>query len=198
MRKLFKLSNYYSIFLLFVFQIKYKLLIKKRVSFGKHLKIYNYPLINIKKGCSLQIGDNVTINSKNKEYHINMFARTKIFCDRKGARISIGNNTRIHGSCIHAYKSITIGNNCLIAANCQIFDGNGHDLSFDNPAERINSVGNSKPITIEDNVWIATNCIILPGSYISEGCVISAGSVVNGFFPSRKLIKGNPAIIFEK
>ena len=42
----------------------------------------------------------------------------------------IGENSRIHGSCIHAFQYIEIGKNCLIAANCQIIDSNGHAISI--------------------------------------------------------------------
>jgi acetyltransferase-like isoleucine patch superfamily enzyme len=198
MKKFFKLNNYLSFLLFLIFLIKYKVFYKNRISFGKNLKFNKHADIKIVHGSKLFIGDNVTLNSNNNGYHINMHSPVKLVCDREGATIRIGNNTRIHGSCIHAFKSISIGNNCLIAANCQIFDSNGHDLSFDNPSERINTTGGSKPIIIENNVWITANCIILPGSHISEGCVVSAGSVVDGYFPKNNLIKGNPAIFVER
>lgn len=121
----------------------------------------------------------------------------KIMADRTGAFITIGNNTRIHGSCIHAYNKISIGENCLIAANCQIIDGNGHDLSFPDVANRINTRGDAKKIIIEDNVWIGANCIILPGVRIGYGSVIAAGSVVVKDIPAMCVAGGNPAKIIK-
>ena len=38
----------------------------------------------------------------------------------------------------------------------------------------------SKPIIIGNNVWITTNCIILPGTEIGDNAIIGAGSVVKG------------------
>ena len=155
------------------------------------------PIIDIKEGSNLYIGDNVTLNSNNKGYHINMHSPVKLFADKMGAYIRIGDNTRIHGSCIHAYESIIIGENCLIAANCQIMDGNGHDSSFLNVENRINTRGTSEPILIEDNVWVGANSIILPGVTIGAGTIISANSVVVKGIPSMVIAGGNPATVIK-
>jgi len=157
------------------------------------LKVKNKPMVNILDGSSLIIGDNVTLNSKNSNYHVNMFASVKIYTDKIGAKISIGNNTRIHGSCLHAYESIEIGENCLIAANCQIFDGSGHDTLLDDPSKRIDSNGLIKPIIIGNDCWIGTSAIILPGTKLGNNCIVAAGSVVNGNFEDNSLVGGNPA-----
>lgn len=176
------------------FLYRYFLFIKNNnITLRGKLKVKNKPIVNILDGSSLVIGDNVTLNSKNSKYHVNMFAPIKIYIDKIGAKISIGNNTRIHGSCLHAYKSIEIGANCLIAANCQIFDGSGHDISLDDPSKRILSSGGIKPITIGNNCWIGTSAIILPGTKLGNNCVVAAGAVVNGDFKDNSLIGGNPA-----
>lgn len=122
-----------------------------------------------------------------------MHSPVKLFADRKGAKVVIKKNTRIHGSCLHAYKYIEIGENCLIAANCQIFDNNGHKVSLKNPADRITTEGLSRAIIIGNNVWVGANSIILPGTNIEDGCVVGAGSIVKGKFNKRQLISGNPA-----
>ena len=151
------------------------------------------PVIDIRNGGKVVIADEVTINSENRGYHLNMYTSTKLYADLHGAIITIGEKSRIHGSCLHAFSSISIGKRCLIAANCQIIDGNGHDLSFDNVENRINTQGLAQPITIEDDVWIGANSIILPGVTIGKGSVIGAGSVVTGQIPPMVLAAGNPA-----
>lgn len=185
------------------YHIKSKLMVlflKKNKNFklGKRLKILGTPLIDIKDDCFLYAEDNVTLNSRNRGYHVNMHSPIKLYADGKGAIIKIGENTRIHGTCIHAYESITIGKNCLIAANCQIFDGSGHDLSFANVENRINTKGISKPVVIEDNVWIGINSIVLPGVTIGNGSVIAANSVVTKSIPPMVLAGGNPAKVIKK
>ena len=178
---------------------RYFLFIKnKNINLKGKLKIKNKPSVNIVNGSSLIIGNNVTLNSKNSLHHVNMFAPVKIYLDKVGAKIEIGNNTRIHASCLHAYKAIEIGDNCLIAANCQIFDGSGHDTFLDEPSKRIHSNGNIKPVKIGNNCWIGTSVLILPGTILGDNCVVAAGSVVNGVFEDNSLIGGNPAKLIKK
>ena len=168
-----------------------------RIKFGKKVSVYPMPRLIIRKNCRVIIGNNVTLNSANSGYHLNMHSKIKIMADRHGATIRIGDNCRIHGACIHAYKSISIGANCLIAANCQIFDGNGHDISFSDVANRINTKGGSKDVIIEDNVWLGANVIVMPGVHIGYGSVISAGSVVCDDIPPMCLARGNPAQVIK-
>ncbi|MBD0833807.1 acyltransferase [Aestuariibaculum suncheonense] len=192
-RFLFKAVNYFKRIILFHY-FKFH----RNIKVGKGIMFHNKPLIHIHKGALLDIGDNVTINSKNLGYHVNMYSRCKLMADRDGAIIKIGNNTRLHGSCIHAIEKIVIGKNCLIAANCQIIDGNGHDLSFSNVSNRINTIGNSKPVIIEDDVWLATGVIVLPGVKIGKGSVITANSVVNKDIPEMVIAGGNPIKILKE
>lgn len=171
--------------------------LKPGVRVGRRVRFNGVPLVDIRDGASLVIEDNVTLNSRNAGYHLNMHSPVKILADRTGAAIRIGENTRIHGSCIHAYESVVVGRNCLIAANCQIFDGNGHDLSFPNVSDRIHTSGRSRPVTIEDDVWIGANCVILPGASIGRGAVIGANSVVTGRIPPMVVAAGNPARVVK-
>lgn len=186
-----------------IFVYFYSRLFLLAISFNKNilisgrLKIIGIPIIDIRKGSALEIGDNVTINSRNKGYHINMHSPVKLFADRAGAIIKIGANTRLHGTCIHAYNSVEIGHNCLIAANCQIFDGSGHDLSFADVSNRIYTTGDARPIEIGNSVWIGANCIILPGVKIGHGSVISANSVVVKDIPPMVVAGGNPAKVIK-
>ena len=173
----------------------YKLIYNFKVKKG--FKVIGVPLIDVRSNSSIQLGENITIRSRNRGYHINLLSETKLFT-APGGHIKIGNNTRIYGSCIHASKSIIIGENCLIAGNVNIIDSNGHELCMDNPKNRINTYGKSKEIVIEDNVWVGANVLILPGSYISEGSVIMANSVVKGRFNKKSLIAGVPAIVLKE
>jgi acetyltransferase-like isoleucine patch superfamily enzyme len=175
----------------------YYSLFEKNLSIGNGVKFDKIPILKIKNKGRIIIGKNATINSNNRGYHLNMHNRVKLVADRPNAIISIGEFSRIHGSCIHAFKNIAIGKRCLIAANCQIFDGNGHDLSFPNVENRINTLGEAKEIVIEDNVWIGANCIVLPGITIGEGSVIAAGSVVNTNVPKMSIAGGNPIKIIR-
>jgi acetyltransferase-like isoleucine patch superfamily enzyme len=155
--------------------------------------ILGSPLIDIRRGSKLLLGNGVILTSRNRGYHLNIAAPVKLFADRPGAEIIIGAETRIAGSCIHAQRSITIGKRCLIAGNCQIVDNNGHDLSFPNVERRLHSEGASAPVLIEDDVWLGTNTVVLPGVRIGRGAVIGANSVVSANVPAMVVARGNPA-----
>lgn len=165
-------------------------------SYYKKLKDINFlgkvyfkgvPVIFKHKDARIVIGKNTLINSAKRKYHINMHSPCKLLADRPQAEIIIGENCRIHGACIHAVKKIEIGNNCLIAANTNIIDSNGHILAMDNPIDRLTIADEGKPIVIEDNVWIGSNVMILAGAIIREGAVIMAGSVVKGEVPAKSI-----------
>lgn len=161
------------------------------ISVQGNIRLTGWPLLDIRNGASIELGENVTLNSRNLGYHGNLNSPVKLYAEER-ARIRIGANTRIHGTCIHAIEKISIGRNCLIGGNTQIFDSSGHTLSFSDVQVRLNTRGKTKPIDIEDNVWIGMNVIILPGVRIGAGSVIAAGSVVTESVDSFTLAGGNP------
>lgn len=177
--------------------IRLTLVPKRSLYLGRDVEFRGRPLIEIENGGSVHVGSRVRLNSRNRGYHVNMFGPVKLFADMPGATIRIGEDTRIHGACIHAYSSIVIGKRCLIAANTQIVDGSGHDLCLDTPEHRILTIGTALPIVIEDDVWVGMNCIVLPGVTIGRGSVIGAGSVVTKDIPPGTVAAGNPARVIR-
>jgi acetyltransferase-like isoleucine patch superfamily enzyme len=159
--------------------------------------IFGLPLIQIEKNGQIDLEENVTLNSRNRGYHINLASRVKLYVEQRGV-ITIGRNSRIHGTCLHAAERISIGRNCLIAGNCNIFDTNGHEISFDCVERRIRTKSSPRPILVEDNVWICANSLILPGVTIGTGSVIAAGSVVVKNIPPMVVAGGNPARVLRE
>jgi putative colanic acid biosynthesis acetyltransferase WcaF len=49
-------------------------------------------------------------------------------------------------------------------------------------------------ITIEDDCWVATDTVVMPGSHIESGVVVGARSLVDGHLPKWKICIGEPAI----
>jgi acetyltransferase-like isoleucine patch superfamily enzyme len=170
---------------------------RKGISIEGPIMVRGYPFIEMAKGARIVIGSHVLLNSSNRGYHLNMHSPVKLMADKAEAIISIGEKTRIHGSCLHAREAITIGKNCLIAANTLIVDSSGHDLSFPDVDNRINTAGGSIPVVVEDNVWIGANTIVLPGVRIGNGSIIGAGSVVTKDIPAFSLAAGNPARVIK-
>ena len=56
----------------------------------------------------------------------------------------------------------------------------------------------SRPITIDDNVWIGARVIVLAGVTIGADSCIGAGSVVIDDIPPRSLAVGVPARVIRE
>lgn len=48
------------------------------------------------------------------------------------------------------------------------------------------------PVVIEDDVWIGSGVIVLPGVTIGKGSVIGVGSIVTKDIPANVIAVGNP------
>lgn len=177
---------------------KIRIRIIKELELGKNVIVTGKPIVKAIKGGKIIIEDGVTLNSNNKNYLFNLHSAVKLFADNPNAIIKIGKNTRLHGTSIYAREKVIIGENCLIAGNTNIIDSNGHDLSFDNIYNRMNTRGNSKPVIIEDCVWIGANTTILPGVTIGKGSVIGTGSVVTKDIPPMCFAAGFPAKVIKQ
>lgn len=100
--------------------------------------------------------------------------------------VKIGNNCVIMSGCLMmSAGGITIEDDTLIGANCQLLTNN-HDLEN-------RSIIIGKPIHISKNVWIGAGVTILPGITIGENSVVGAGSVVTKDIPANTMVAGNPA-----
>ena len=87
-----------------------------------------------------------------------------------GGEITLGSNCFINrNSMIVSHEAISIGNNTTIGPSVYIYD---HD--HDGHGGFI-----SKPITIQEGVWIGAGAIILKGVTIGRNSIIAAGSIVN-------------------
>lgn len=84
---------------------------------------------------------------------------------------------------------IRIGKFCRIGPKVS-FETAGHNTYYDDK----NGWGYiTKPIVVEDRVWIGAGSIILPGIIIHEGAAIAAGAGVNKDVDAFTLVGGVPA-----
>lgn len=112
-----------------------------------------------------------------------------------GKNISIGSDFFCNRNCIFLDDArITIGNHVMIGPNVGLYTVN-HPLQAH---KRRNGEMICKEIVIQDDVWIAANCIILPGVTIGRGSVIAAGVVVDKNIPEYSLVKRNYSTTFSE
>ena len=109
--------------------------------------------------------------------------------------ILIGNRSRIGiGSTV--IGPVFIGDNVKIAQHVTLSGLNHNYLDVDIP---IASQGiRVQPITIEEDVWIGANSVVLAGITIGKHSVIGAGSVVNRDIPPFSVAVGNPVKIVKQ
>lgn len=67
--------------------------------------------------------------------------------------------------------------------------------NFDDPDTPVMDQGlTDKPVVIGDDVYIASNAFIMPGTTLPRGCIVAAGAVISGkAYRPFSILAGNPA-----
>jgi acetyltransferase-like isoleucine patch superfamily enzyme len=125
---------------------------------------------------------------------------------RNVLKMKIGTGSSIHMNTFINRSKIIIGNNSAINRRCYL-DGRGgitmgdnvsispevHLITASHNANSRNFEYYTKPILIEDYVWIGTRAIILPGVTLGKGCVVATGAVVHKDVEPFTIVGGVPA-----
>lgn len=112
-------------------------------------------------------------------------------------KIEFGNNVSIHPMCyIEGAGGINIGNDVSIAHATTLISTN-HTWDDDTIPIKYNKE-TSKPIIINDDVWIGCGVRILSGVELKSRTVVAAGAVVNKSYEPKSLIGGVPSKIIKK
>ena len=162
---------------------------------GRNVKFNGFPIIRRYPNSAIRFGDNCKFNSSKNSISLGLSQPCVFDTGKEGAEIIFGNNSGATGLKIQARSRITIGNNVLIGAYCTILDNDSHNS---NPTEREKSIIPSRPIIIEDNVFIGLNSVILKGVTIGKNSVIGANSVVFNSIPENSIAIGNPCKVIIK
>ena len=105
--------------------------------------------------------------------------------------VKIGKNCVIMNGCLMmAAGGITIEDEAMIAANCQLISNN-HDLEN-------RWVITCKPVHIGKRAWIGAGATILPGVTIGDNAVVGAGSIVTKDVEPNTMVAGNPAKLIRR
>jgi acetyltransferase-like isoleucine patch superfamily enzyme len=137
-------------------------------------------------------------------------------------RISVGNCCSFGSRTrIDCREAITIGNHVLVSWEVLMADFEPHSTDPEQRAREMeyshhitwprfgscavpagfNPAGNtfsSRPIIIEDKVWIGARAIIHKGVRIGYGSIVGSGSVVTHDVPPYSIVAGNPAQVVKQ
>ena len=108
--------------------------------------------------------------------------------------VVIGDYTRIglHNTII---GPVTIGSHVNLAQSVTV---SALNHNFSDPSRFIDQQGvNTRKVTIQDDVWVGANAVILPGVTIGSHSVVAAGSIVTHDVPSHTLVAGVPAKVMK-
>jgi len=118
--------------------------------------------------------------------------------------LHIGKNVQMNDYVhITAMESVYIGDNVLLASKIYISDcAHGAytgKIGESNPhTPPVNRKLISKPVKIEENVWIGEFVSVLPGVTIGKGTIVGANSVVTKSLPAFVIAVGSPAVPIKK
>lgn len=118
------------------------------------------------------------------------------FSSKVNRNTIIGDDVSFNGLRIVGDGGVKIGSHFHCAEGCFIITenhdyDNGRELPYDHERSIV------RDIVIEENVWLGTNVIVLPGAHIKEGAIIQAGSVVMGEIDKCGIAGGHPAKVFK-
>jgi acetyltransferase-like isoleucine patch superfamily enzyme len=173
----FRLNQFYFK----IVQIKYKLLYKGVIVFGKHFKSNTITFEIHPENPKLVFGDNVQIR-KNPTFRIG-----------KDSVVSIGEGVFFNQNfSLNAMGTIVIGNNTIFGEDVKIYD---HNHGFKNKDVLIKdqpySIGR---VEIGSNCWIGSNVVILKDVTIGDNCIIGANCLIYGDIRSNSIVKSNNSL----
>lgn len=167
----------------------------KRIKLGDKVVFNGFPHIRRYPNSNIQIGSNCKFNSAKRSVLIGLNNPCTFITLKKDSEIIFGNNSGASGVIIVAASKVIIGDNVLIGGNCTIIDNDFHNTD---PNKRNLEDYPTRPIVVENNVFIGINCLIAKGVTIGENSVIGANSAVFNSIPANSIAIGNPCKVIIK
>jgi acetyltransferase-like isoleucine patch superfamily enzyme len=177
-----------------------KILLKLHgVLIGKSLEFHGHPIISNYPQSKIVIGDKVVLCSDATFTALGVSRPVILRTMTANAQIKIGADTGMSGTVICSAISVTIGSQCLIGADVQIFDTDFHKVDPVNRRHHSNYENIAcEQVEISDNVFIGAGTKILKGVSIGRNSIIGAGSVVTKSIPANCIAAGNPAKVISE
>lgn len=160
-------------------------------------KLYGLPIWQLHRRSRVSIGARLQLRSSQRSNPLGPNHPCILSTRSADAILTIGADFGMTGGAIVCQQAIHIGNRVTMGCNSIVTDTDFHPL---NAAERRADflAGESKPVIIEDDVFIGMNALILKGVRLGAGCVVGAGSVVTRAVPPGTVVAGNPARVVRE
>lgn len=123
-------------------------------------------------------------------------------------QVTVGAYTVLNGVYVVCEDRVTIGAHCLLAWGAVITDAWLPPGAAAGPAglaerrrrlaaaaadpRRLLAPWAARPVTLEDNVWVGFDAVVLPGVTLGRGCVVGSKCVVTEDVPPYAVVVGSP------
>lgn len=163
------------------------------VRYGRRFRVFGAPIFQRTLGSTIALGDGLELRSSPRSNPLSPKTPCLFSTRRREAMIVVGVDCGFSGVVIVSATRVEIGDRVLIGSNSTIMDTDFHPLSPE--ARARGEAARSRPVRIEDDVFIGTQVLILKGVTVGQGAVVGAGSVVVRDVPPGSIVAGNPAQI---
>jgi acetyltransferase-like isoleucine patch superfamily enzyme len=142
--------------------------------------------------------------NSNGTFSVNTGVSNLTHVSQRNNNLYIGNNVFIgHFNYIDALNDkVTISDHAQITNYVSILTHSSHDSiriedlnQLDKETDAYKGVLNIGEIFIGERTYIGPHTVIMPGTKIGKGCIVSAHSYVHGEFEDYSIIRGIPAKI---
>lgn len=163
------------------------------VELGSAPRFLGRPVVSVAGASTLTVGDNFTAISRSRSTALGAAHPLVLRTLRPGARLEIGSDVGISGGAICAAYRVSIGDGCLFGADTVVVDTDFHPV--DHPDRRYAAPPaptERDAVTVGRNVFLGARVMVLRGSWIGDGAVVGAGSVVRGRVEAGSVVAGEP------
>lgn len=109
--------------------------------------------------------------------------------------VSLGDYSEV-GPHAYLHGTIQIGDYVMMGRDVKIITRNHGSRDTEVPM-KLQGWTPVRPVVIEDDVWIGSNVIILPGVHVGKGAILGAGAVIREDVPPYAVMAGNPAFVLK-
>ncbi|HEX3556469.1 MAG TPA: acyltransferase [Thermoanaerobaculia bacterium] len=124
--------------------------------------------------------------------------------------VTVGEYTVLNGTCLVANDRITIGAHCLLAWGSVVTDtwiGAGSSpaarrallqAAARDPGRHPGAVAPPRPVTLEDNVWLGFDSVVLPGVTLGRGAIVGCKTIVTADVAPYEVVVGDPLRVVRR
>jgi putative colanic acid biosynthesis acetyltransferase WcaF len=106
-------------------------------------------------------------------------------------KLTLGDHSWLAECFIENLDEVIIGKNCCISQGAMLMTGN-HDYK----SQGFDLI--TKPIVLEDGVWIGARAVVCPGVVAKTHAVLTVGSTATKDLEAYGIYSGNPAVMIRE